>query len=365
MVELLGYLAGIRPFPAVVDRLDYDQLAYWLIENDLASLAQVRFKESCPDLAARLQADLFSTAATNALHWHHLKEIDAHFASRNTPAVLLKGAALAETVYDGPEQRSMADVDLWLEKQHIAGACGLMEDLDFHNLENAARPLELQALANGEIQYVNNEQPPTLVELHLSPFSGWWLKRTAAINLQDIWARQEPLQDWRSFSQLAAEDAVIHMAVHLAVNHQFGLSPLRSVLDILLTDQVRRVDWLLAAGRAREWRVATAVWLALVITQQLTGTAGLKTALHELQPSDWRRRRLQDFVSADSILAGKDIRDEKERYLYLLLLVDRPRDAGKLMVRTLWPESEWLDARYGGSVDHWKHIRRLVAQRGL
>ena len=281
------------------------------------------------------------------------------------PAVLLKGAALAETVYDGPEQRSMADVDLWLHKQHISRACPLMEDLGFRNLENAARPLELQALADGEIQYVNSDQPPTLVELHLSPFSGWWLKRTAAIDSQDIWVRREPLQDWRTFSQLAAEDAVIHMAVHLAVNHQFGLSPLRSILDILLTDQVRQVDWLLLAGRAREWRVATAVWLALVVTQQLTGAASFQTALHELQPSAWRRRRLQDFISADSILAGRDIRDEKERYLFLLLLVDRPWDAGKLMVRTLWPEGEWLDARYGGSVDHWQHIRRLIAQRGV
>ncbi len=35
------------------------------------------------------------------------------------------------------------------------------------------------------------------------------------------------------------------------------------------------------------------------------------------------------------------------RRVYLLLLVDRKRGAVKLIYRALWPEDEWLQARYG------------------
>jgi two-component SAPR family response regulator len=42
-----------------------------------------------------------------------------------------------------------------------------------------------------------------------------------------------------------------------------------------------------------------------------------------------------------------DLSASKWRYMFLLLLVDRGRDAAKLIFRTLWPEREWLSARYG------------------
>jgi hypothetical protein len=365
VTEILGYLAGIGPVPGIMNELDHELLALWLVNNDLAALAQTKFRDSAPELAARLQAEMFSIAAANTVHWHYLRQIDDHLANSGIPVLLLKGAALAEAVYEGPEQRAMADVDLWVQKQHFAQACAVMAELGFRSVENAARPLELQALAGGEVQYLSSDQSPTLVELHLSPFSGWWLQRTTAIDLPNIWARRKQLDGWDSFSQLSAEDAVIHMAVHLAVNHQFGLTPLRGLVDIVMTDQVRQVDWSLLAGRAQRWRVATAVWLVLAIAQQLTGATRFAEAVDQLQPSSWRRRRLQQLVSADSILAGQDIRNEQQRYAYLLLLVDRPRDAGRLMARTLWPEGEWLDARYGGGVDHWEHIRRLIVQGGI
>ena len=45
----------------------------------------------------------------------------------------------------------------------------------------------------------------------------------------------------------------------------------------------------------------------------------------------------------------RDLSQSKWRYVYLLLMVDRKRDAVKLVYRALWPENEWLRARYGRS----------------
>ncbi len=359
---VLSFLAGLQPAGG---QYEADLLAGWLAANELGSLAQAAYRESCPELAARLQSEVFTNAAQNALHWRDLHKIDLQLDHINVPAVLLKGAALAGTVYPSPEQRSMTDVDLWFRGQDMGQACHVMVEQGFTNFAKTERPLALQALSDGEIQYFSGDQPPTLVELHLSPFQGWWLQRTAVIDKEGLWSRIEAVEGWHSFFQLAAEDAVIHTAVHLAVNHQFGRASLRGLMDIALTARVRGVDWHIVGDRAEAWRVATAVWLVLHCLQALTGTPGLDGVLEQLQPSPWRRRQLQRYVSPESVLAGQDMRSEQQRYLFLLLLVDRPQDAARLMYRTVWPEDAWLDARYGGDVDRWQHIQRVVIQRDV
>jgi Uncharacterised nucleotidyltransferase len=364
---LLGFLADLQPATEIIDDgvCEREQLVDWLVNNDLGALAQARLQAVCPELAASLQSELFITAAQNMLHWRNLRQIDAQLAQLGTAAVLLKGAALAETVYDNVEQRPMADVDLWLNERDLGQACEVMSALNFRNLENSARPLALQAISGGEIQYLSSDMPPSLVELHLSPFPGTWLQRTAKIEKNEIWSRKQPLEGWQALFHLAAEDDLIQIAVHLAVSHQFGVSPLRGLMDITLAAQARDVDWSVVGERAREWRVATAVWLALDLARQMIGTHGLDDVLSNLQPAAWRRRQLRRFVSPESILNGRRLHEERERYLYLLLLVDRPQDAGKLAYRTLWPEEEWLAARYGGSINRRQHLQRALQQRDI
>ena len=50
------------------------------------------------------------------------------------------------------------------------------------------------------------------------------------------------------------------------------------------------------------------------------------------------------------------------RFVYMLLLVDRNTDMLKLIGRTLWPEREWLAARYGqaGTKMYLLHIFNVV-----
>jgi hypothetical protein len=199
-----------------------------------------------------------------------------------------------------------------------------------------------------------------MVELHWSPFPGWWLARTAAMDETAVWDRLEPLEANKVVYQLGAEDMAIQVAVHLAVNSQFSIAAVRGLLDIALTAKSRPVDWGEVARRAETWRVATAVWQALTLLDQLFGTPGLAAALQLLRPSRLRRWLLRKFVSAESILQGSDLRNGRSRFLLLLLLVDRRRDMIHLVWRTLWPEPEWLQARYQGQGSYWSHLWQVV-----
>jgi len=147
---------------------------------------------------------------------------------------------------------------------------------------------------------------------------------------------------------MAAEDAAIQLAVHLSVNHQMAYPGVRGLLDVALLARAEAVDWAVVAQRSRAWRVATATWLVLQVTDELLGLPEARGAIAALTPSALRRRLLARFTGPDEVLAGKDITGGPRRLLYQLLLVDRPRDAVRLVGRTLWPEPSWLAVRYGG-----------------
>ena len=141
----LAFLTGVTDEDdyAPESQIDPDSLARWLIERDLGSLAYARCRDVYPELADRLQTEPYLTAGQNSLHWRNLKQINNKFADAGITAVLLKGAALAGTVYDGIEQRSMTDVDLWLREQDLGQGCSLMAGLDFYAKKNVHRPLAL------------------------------------------------------------------------------------------------------------------------------------------------------------------------------------------------------------------------------
>ncbi len=346
-----------------------DRLAEWLQENELGPLAYHHRLTISPAAGHFLQSDWFSAVAEGTLRAEHLQCMHHAFVEAHIPFVLLKGAALALSVYRDDLSRVMSDIDLWVQEEKLPQVIAIMHQLGYEWMDKSERPLPLQQLSGGEIRFHHPAWAGVLIELHWQPLKGWWLVRTANIDNGVIWSRIEPLvftnasvfsDGEEGIYQLSAEDMVIHLAVHLAINHQFGLSAIRHLLDIALTERVRGVDWLSVAARAKDWRVATAVYTTLNLLDQLIGVEGLAVALVALRPSRLRRKLVRRYVSAESVLAGRDLRHGWRRFVLLLLLVDRFRDMLTLIFRTLWPEPEWLEARYGGNVGHWQHLWQVL-----
>ncbi len=354
--SFLVFLAGLSSNPG--GKSDVAVVADWLIRQGVGPLAFSRCREAYPELAAHLQTDMFTAVAQNSLHYDNLTRIEAAFQSEQLPIALLKGAALAQTVYDDPVLRTMSDVDIWVQERNMPQAAALMQTLGFRIYGKDDRPPELQMLSRGELQFYDENW--RLIELHWSPFPGWWLKRAAAVDEAAIWERIEPLKPGSGVFRLAPEDMIIHVAVHLAVNHQMGLFAVRSLMDMALAAQAWPVDWAAVAERAALWRVGTAVWLPLHFLDQLIGVPGLETALSRLRPSRRRQKLLQRIISPDSVLAGVDLRSGRMRFLFLLLLVDRWRDTAVIIFRTLWPEAEWMQARYRGQKNRWQHLWQII-----
>jgi len=342
--------------------LDAAALAQWLVAAEIAGAANGRYGAAWPELRAALLQDRFLAMAEWELHDKTLAQLMTQFTQAEVTAVLLKGAALAQTVYPDRTWRTMSDIDIWVQAEEMAAAVAAVRAVGFEIHSKEERPWQLQQLSQGEIQLYRTDWAQGLVELHWLPFQGWWLLRVAQPDAAAVWARKEPLNlEENGVYHLAAEDTVLQVALHLIISHQLGMKALQGLLDMALTAQVRGVDWGVVAERAREWRVRTAVYTVLSLLDALIGAAGVETALERLRPSRLRRWLIARFVSPEWVLAGRDLRNGRARYLLLLLLVDRPRDMLTLMFRTLWPEEEWMQARYGGKrVSRWRHMWRVM-----
>jgi len=334
---------------------DWDAVIALATRHTLAPWLGTRLKSlgiTPPDAVAEQLEDCYlANAAQNMRLFERLGAILRAFEAAGIPVVPLKGAWLARAVYSDAALRPMGDIDLWVPRARIDAARAVMEQLGYAARTRAARPQALQDALTGETQMWKADSP--IVELHWNVFPGEWIRHSARIDENAVWDRTVPANEeavsagGSGVRRLAPEDAVIHLCVHLAVNHQMSLMGLRTLVDL---DSARRrwtVDWDLVARRAREWRVAGAVWIVLHALAELFGDPAGQLPLAELGPPRWRRRLLMRVAPPRSLAEGLELRAGRARFLLLLALVDRPADVIRLAWRTVFPDRTWLTLRYG------------------
>ncbi len=280
----------------------------------------------------------------NIQRFHERDRIFRAMEATGITVVPFKGSCLAEAVYGNIALRSMGDIDLWISPSQVDEACRVMRELGYESKSKADRPQALQDALTGETQFFRTNMP--LVELHWTIFPGEWLRHTSVISEEILWQRTVPFQG-EMVRQLAPEDAVVQLCIHLAVNHQMSEIGLRTMMDLEFARRAWSPDWAGIASRARAWRVSCATWLVLRLFAEVCGDPGKELPLRSLAPSRLRQRILHHFVSPPRMMDGIHLSSGPQRFLYLLLLVDRLRDALVLVGRTFFPDRTWLTLRYG------------------
>ncbi len=344
----------------------------WLDAQGLAAYTFYRLRAAglLAGLPAEVQAALrgsyYRTAGDTELLLRELTQVLQALAARGVTPILFKGAVLAHIAYPDPACRPMGDLDLWVTAAEMPRARTALEDLGYAQHTKAERPIAFQEQRSGELQLVGQRPGSGLVELHWGVFAGEWLNRTAAVDEAAVRGRATPVAPFGPLARaLAPEDAVIQLAAHLAVNHQFAYPWVRGLVDVALLIRAQAVDWGVIAERARAWRLGVATWLVLHLTAEMLGLDEAAPALERLKPASLRRRLLGYMVDPSSLLAMRDLTRGPQRFLLQLLLVDRRRDAVRLVWQALWPEDRWLMDRYGSATAsvRWRHLRSALRGR--
>jgi hypothetical protein len=239
-------------------------------------------------------------------------------ADAGIPAMLLKGAALVETVYADPARREMLDIDLLVPDDRLAAANAALAPLGYRPVpagEGSGAPGRPMRVERHHDAALVGEEELTAIELH----------RHVAITgegrgfaIDGFWERARTAPKTGHLLP-SAEDLLLHVCFHFTRNRLGGSARRRNtggalaqIADINSLVAGESIDWDLLAATARAYHLDTRVFLALFAARELgvavpvSAVAGLRPP--EFDPATGRRLIVLRVLRADDHLPVRSVR---------------------------------------------------------
>lgn len=245
-----------------------------------------------------LRRAYYSNAARNALLYKELHQALSALRETGSAVIVLKGAALAETVYPNRALRPMSDIDLLVRKEEVSRAEAKLSAMGYVFQEHPKGEAWLRE------QYYHSvfvKDAITSTEIHLEIH--WHLERPSRpfqINIDGLWDRAVPATiAGVETLVLSPEDLLLHLCLHTCKHKLTG--GLRPFCDIAETIRQygQHLDWGQIQTRASQWQINQYVYLPLQLARKMLGAAVPEPALDALQPEgfdarllDWAREEI-------------------------------------------------------------------------
>ena len=321
-------------WPALVERAQ---------RNGVAPLLYRRLREAAhgpPTALEPLHRAYYQNAAANTLRIRELRRVIGALEAASIPAIVLKGPALALTIYPDPALRVIGDLDLLVRREQVEQAMAALHSLGYGPPEHEP-PYSLKYLARfgRHLQLQRRDRTGTLdLEVHWTLIGELWAGAVTAIDVEGLWARAVPLQGegWRA-CQLSPADMLLHLALHATLMHGFTELGLRIYVDV---DRLGRhhtsgkevgAFWTQVIALARAQRLATILYTTLMLARDLLGTPLPASVLAALRPGGVQQRLFAQALRADDILHQRRPFAGPGKWRMRLMLLDRWRDGARAL----------------------------------
>jgi len=283
---LLGYLSSILrdepPRPPDLSREEWSGITPILRCHSLLPLFY--YKTSSLPAEARPPAEIqeelriiFLESVARSLRLEEqLEEIIQAFREKGIRTLVMRGPALARSIYPEPALRQGSDLDLLVLPEHLIRAREILEELgytclgrrfetarDFYHAENFQRRGRRRDSIPVDLHWIHWK---------LHPF----LESSRSVGVEDLLGRAVAVKYGRSATQeletLDPVDSLLHAALHLALLHSRDMR-LIWIYDIALLARGLRApeDWEILQERSVAWRARLSVERCLAIAAAWTG----------------------------------------------------------------------------------------------
>ena len=233
--------------------------------------------------AHRVQLEeLGSIAAFRAEHLRvRLEETIAVLDREGIDFILLKGAALANTIYSSFIERPMGDIDLMIaasaaEAAHavLRGSGWVWDEATFPFARYAGHH-HLPPLADASKTGIRLELH-TGIAIEGHPFS---------VGFAELRARGTTVLVGKTMAPVpCAEDILLHECVHFAWSHVLSFGSWRTARDVQLMAHRQAINWDAFIDETRRHRADSCAYWTLSLAQTLAGAEVPDLVLKELRP---------------------------------------------------------------------------------
>jgi hypothetical protein len=237
--------------------LDWDALRQVACVEGVAPLLYhtARGQDLLPPLVEEsLRLVYYHHAGRNLRLFHKLEDVVSHLTAGGVPVTLLKGAALAQTVYRNASVRPMVDLDLLVRQQDVPTALRVLSALGYEPAHAEHRAGYLFAYKN-EMMLVKPGEVKAPIEIHWSLFGPLYYQQ--AVPMDWFWQTALPVRIGDASAwMLGPEAQVLHLCGHMPLQHsgegELRLLWLHDVAEVIAFYQ-EQIDWDQVLARARAY----------------------------------------------------------------------------------------------------------------
>jgi hypothetical protein len=275
-------------FSQMAEREGVAPLMYWKLKDSPVEVPPSTFNF--------LRSTYYQTLAQNTLMYQELERILKALDEAGIPAIVLKGAALAATVYEDIGLRPMGDLDLLVSRERLGKAVSILNGLDYEASDFPRPTPWIERVTEHNVNLKGGAGRDTILELHWSLISGdadwrsppleWFWEQTEPFVLpnKDLASREKYTDRNRDnpdqyaskgrCSSLRPSAHSLYLSAHLILQHgRFGTRLLWfNDLHLLASRLGQEVSWDMLNDQAQKYRWALAFSLAMEQVQSLLGT---------------------------------------------------------------------------------------------
>jgi hypothetical protein len=260
----------------------------WLAERERAvPVLWRRLRDVGPDAvpsdaAAQLQRQAMVSEFTMGHLEHRLRDTLAVLSGAGVDAILLKGAALAHTVYPSFVERPMGDVDLLIDQRHADRD----PEMDQFYAGHHHLPPLVDARGTG-----------VMLELHTALFAEGGPFRFSADEIRRD--ARTVVRGGHAVRVPSVAHQLLHLSLHFAWSHMMSGGAWRTFRDLNALVHVGEVNWADFLVLARTSRGGTCCYWTFRLARTLAGVrvpAEVERALRPAVPDSMLRRLEQHFI---------------------------------------------------------------------
>jgi len=207
-----------------------------------------------PPVEENLRLVYYDHAGPNLRLLHKLEDVVSHLTAEGVSVVLLKGAALGQTVYRNASVRPMEDLDLLVRQEAVPTALRVLSALDYEPAQAEFRT-GYDFTYRNSVTLVRPEEVRASIEIHWSLFAPLYYQQ--AVPMDWFWQTALPVHIGDvSAWVLGPEAQVLHLCGHLLLHHgsekRLRLLWLHDVAEVIAFYQ-EQIDWDQVLARARAY----------------------------------------------------------------------------------------------------------------
>jgi hypothetical protein len=316
-----------------------------------------------------LKKQYYTNVARNMLFYQDLNKVLTGLKDAKIDVIILKGGALAETVYPDIGLRPFSDIDILVQEKDLQRAKEVVS-FSGYVLDECVSPEAHNEEFGCDLHYVNKK---FVLEIHWHIVRKTGNDRYTRIQIDELWKRAIPAKianvDVLVFSP---DDLLLHLCIHLP-RHRYN----RLIWFCDISEVIRRcdVDWPRFVKNARKYRTIAYMYYGLYFTDKLLDCGVPANVLDELKPFHFETKVFESIPN--------DLLPDKKNVLQVnpllkLLLIDRKWDRFRYLWEYVFPPYGVLARSYSTSGPRvylfylihpvnlgFKSIKRLLAIAGF